>query len=73
MNRVKRHHYVCVTGLIKNSLSTLLLFSISSLAASGVYSATIMMQKRQEVIGRLRESLAVVGEARQSEVVGVEK
>ena len=26
MNRVKRHHYVCVTGLIINSLSTLLLF-----------------------------------------------
>ena len=26
MNRVKLHHYVCVTGLIINSLSTLLLF-----------------------------------------------
>ena len=26
MNRVKRHHYVCVTDLIMNSLSTLLFF-----------------------------------------------
>ena len=28
-------------------------------AASGVYSATIMMEMRKEVIGRLRESSAV--------------
>ena len=43
------------------------------LAASGVYSATIMMQMRQEVmevVGSLRQvSGRVVGEALQSEVV----
>ena len=40
------------------------------IVVTGVYSATIMMQMRQEVIGSRWESLAVVGEVRQSEVVG---
>ena len=38
---------------------------------TGVYSATIMMQMRQEVIGSRRESLAVVGKGRRrGSVVG---
>ena len=35
-------------------------------AASGVYSATIMMQMRQEVIGSRRESSAGLGKGRRS-------